>query len=440
MANYQATPFGGEWNEDPNIFLSWFLECMGVADDKMKARQFVYYLQADSDADEWFEDLLEEEKSSWVIIERLFRKRWLKEEVLGIKEIATIENDSNEPQVSPHSPKITQNQVLIPQKPSDTPTMLPPMSSISTKAKTTADTSQLPAPFKDEKNSKTGSTSEISSNTIEFSSPTPSATVFNIVELPTTFTAHETRPKTASFAKKCEKVENPSIFFKKPPETCSPTILDHGNDSTGVYTSLQSSNNTFLLPPTLIKVATSSQPQPSIGHQKCEPLRVSFKSPLSIGSSVPTGIVMVLNKCSETAGFMKIHQKIPNSPILTKIAPESLVSSHSKKTDDIYLLLPLTIIVTAPKTHSSTAVFTKIHQKLENSPIFTKIAPEPLVSDCLLAYFLPPPSIVPTKHPCVTVIFRRGDEGVAKSKGAGQAQIYIHTQISFIFFACFGTS
>ena len=63
MANYQAIPFGGEWNEDPNIFLSWFLECMGVADDKTKARQFVYYLQADSDADEWFEDLLEEEKA-----------------------------------------------------------------------------------------------------------------------------------------------------------------------------------------------------------------------------------------------------------------------------------------------------------------------------------------------------------------------------------------
>jgi hypothetical protein len=392
--------FHGDWNEDPNEFLNLYLQCTAGGGDKFRARQFVNYLGAGSDADEWYDELPQEERKDWAAIEYSFRKRWLKEEVLGIKEIATIENDSNEPQVSPHSPKIIQNQVFIPQKPSDTPTMFPTMSSTSTKAKTTVAMSQSPAPFKDEKNSKSGSTSEISSNTIEFSSPTPSATVFNILELPTTFTAHETRSKAASFAKKCEKIENPSIFFEKPPETRSPTIFEHGNDSTRVYTSLRASNNAVLLPPTLIKTATSSQPQPSTGHQKCEPLCVTFKYPLSISSSVPTGIVTALKTRSETAGFMKIHQKIANSPILTKIAPESLVSSHSKQTDDIYLLLLSTTIVTAPETHSTTADFMKIHQKIENSPIFTKIAPEPLVSDRLLTYFLLPPSIAPTIHPC----------------------------------------
>jgi hypothetical protein len=90
MTNYQATPFCGERNEDPGIFLRWFLQCMGTADDNAKARHFVYYLQADSDADEWFEDLEDEEKKSWA--EVLFRKRWLKYEEISTKEEATSEN------------------------------------------------------------------------------------------------------------------------------------------------------------------------------------------------------------------------------------------------------------------------------------------------------------------------------------------------------------
>ena len=62
MTNYQATLFRREWNEDLVSFLGWFLQCMGAADDKTKAHQFVYYLQAYSDADEWFKDLEEEKK------------------------------------------------------------------------------------------------------------------------------------------------------------------------------------------------------------------------------------------------------------------------------------------------------------------------------------------------------------------------------------------
>ena len=94
MEYYQATPFSGEWDEfeDPKLFSGWFLECTGTMDDETKAHHFIYYLQADSNAEEWFEDLLEEKKGSWVRIERLFCEEWLKEEGISIKKSVTSEN------------------------------------------------------------------------------------------------------------------------------------------------------------------------------------------------------------------------------------------------------------------------------------------------------------------------------------------------------------
>lgn len=103
MTRLQAIPFSGEWNEDPVDFLRWFLQCMGAADDKTKACHFIYYLKSDSYADEWFEDLGEDEKGSWAVIEVLFRKRWLKEEI-SIKETVTVK-------CKPHSPPITSHLV-----------------------------------------------------------------------------------------------------------------------------------------------------------------------------------------------------------------------------------------------------------------------------------------------------------------------------------------
>ena len=64
--------FHGTWNEDAEAILDSYLECMGSVDDEKRARNFIYYLQADSDADKWFEELLEEEKRSWASIELLF--------------------------------------------------------------------------------------------------------------------------------------------------------------------------------------------------------------------------------------------------------------------------------------------------------------------------------------------------------------------------------
>jgi hypothetical protein len=112
--------FHGNWNEDAKAFLNSYLECMGSADDEKRARDFIYYLQAGSDADEWFEELLEEEKKSWATIEVLFRSKWLKQEVKGTKKVETIENGL---QVLTHSSKITQKQVFSLHKPSKTLTL-----------------------------------------------------------------------------------------------------------------------------------------------------------------------------------------------------------------------------------------------------------------------------------------------------------------------------
>ena len=49
---------------------------MGNSADNIKKQQFPNFLQADSVADEWFEELTENDKSSWDNIEKAFRKRW----------------------------------------------------------------------------------------------------------------------------------------------------------------------------------------------------------------------------------------------------------------------------------------------------------------------------------------------------------------------------
>ena len=151
MTNFLATPFHGDRDdEDPSDFLTWFLQYLGSADNKTKAWNFIYYLQVDSLADEWFEGLGEEkeDKGSWVVIEGLFCEKWLKyEETITRKKFTseesprkatsdphhfpqtlqqslklpqiskigkTTENGSNESQVHTHSPKIALKQVLLP--------------------------------------------------------------------------------------------------------------------------------------------------------------------------------------------------------------------------------------------------------------------------------------------------------------------------------------
>jgi hypothetical protein len=89
---------GDKHDEDPEEFLKQFLQCTKNGDDFFRARNFVNYLQAYSMADEWFEELPEDEKRSWASIEVSFRREWLKQEIVSPKEVTTIEN---EPRLAP---------------------------------------------------------------------------------------------------------------------------------------------------------------------------------------------------------------------------------------------------------------------------------------------------------------------------------------------------
>jgi hypothetical protein len=397
--------FHGNWNEDAGAFLDSYLACMGSADDEKRARNFIYYLQADSDADEWFEELPEEEKRSWASIEVLFRRKWLEQEVIDTKKAKTIENG---PQVSLQtllSPEIAQNQVFMPHKPSDTPTMSPTMSGVSTKAKTTAALSQSPASFENRKNSKIHPTSEISSNFAVFSSPTSSVTSLESITPSTTSIALETRTTMAIFTQNCEKVENSSSFFQKTPGTLSPGIAKHTNDISQVHTNLPTPNNIILPATTLSTTASSPQSPASNIHGKSVLLRAVFEAQPPAWSLVPTTIVSALKTRPELSSLAKNYQKVEKLPIFIQKAAEPIVLGHSKRADDIYMPPAPTTIVSDLKTHSETAGFTEIHQKLGKSRSFIQKPTEPLVLELLnwvhSAYSLPSSPIAPTKHPCI---------------------------------------
>src|ERR1700678_3914912 len=55
---------------------------MGQASDDVKKQQFRYFLQADSTADEWFDDLTAAEKKDWSAIVDAFNKRWPRKKVV----------------------------------------------------------------------------------------------------------------------------------------------------------------------------------------------------------------------------------------------------------------------------------------------------------------------------------------------------------------------
>jgi hypothetical protein len=72
-----VTPFHGDQDdESPEFFLRAFYRRMADKSDETKKLQFLYYLQPHSVADEWFADLVDDEKKSWTDIEAAFHKRW----------------------------------------------------------------------------------------------------------------------------------------------------------------------------------------------------------------------------------------------------------------------------------------------------------------------------------------------------------------------------
>ena len=79
MAAEIIPPFHGDKeDENPEDFLRAFYRRMGDKSEDTRKAQFPYYLQADSVADEWYADLVDNEKKTWGDIENAFKKRWLR--------------------------------------------------------------------------------------------------------------------------------------------------------------------------------------------------------------------------------------------------------------------------------------------------------------------------------------------------------------------------
>jgi hypothetical protein len=140
-------------------------------------------------------------------------------------------------------------------------------------------------------------------------------------------------------------------------------------------------------------IFTQNTPEPIVlGHSKCTD---DVNAP-----PAPTSVATDLKTPSETTGFIKNHQKVEKSPILTQKDSSALVSGVIKLKDDDGLPTEPTIIVPALETHSTTAVFTK---NIEKSPILTQKTSKSLVSDCLNwaddSESLHSPSTAPTKQP-----------------------------------------
>jgi hypothetical protein len=77
MGTEEVAPFHGDReSENPEDFLRSFFRRMGSASDDTKKQQFPNFLQADSVADDWFEELTQDNKKDWNSIVTEFRKRW----------------------------------------------------------------------------------------------------------------------------------------------------------------------------------------------------------------------------------------------------------------------------------------------------------------------------------------------------------------------------
>jgi hypothetical protein len=74
-----VTPFHGDKEDEcPEFFLRAFYRRMSDKTDESKKAQFAYYLHPYSVADEWYSELVDDEKKSWGDIVKAFQKRWPK--------------------------------------------------------------------------------------------------------------------------------------------------------------------------------------------------------------------------------------------------------------------------------------------------------------------------------------------------------------------------
>jgi hypothetical protein len=207
--------FHGHWNEDPREFLNSYLQCTLTGSNSFRARHFINYLGVYSEAEDWFYELPQEEKMDWEAIEIAFRKQWLKEEVLSIKETA-IENEP-QPESTSHTPP----------------------SAFSTPVSTHEHTEHAAFEnathiFVNSSSSPKLTVNETSANLggyIEFS-PTPA--VSELVASSSITSAFETRQITADFTQNDSKIENLLILTQTTPISLSPSIPEPTNHATRV--------------------------------------------------------------------------------------------------------------------------------------------------------------------------------------------------------------
>jgi hypothetical protein len=263
-------------------------------------------------------------------------------------------------------------------------------------------TSRSLALSENRKNAKFGSTGEIAPNVPIFSSPTLSVTSTNSTAPSTTTTALEKRSTTANFTEKHEKIEHSPISSQTTSKIFVPSIVGPTDKVTDVYASLPTSNDVVSQPqkaPTLSRTASSSEVTAVTEHKKGMFLRVFFEAQASTESPVPTTIVTDFETCSEMAGFTRNHQIIEKSPIFSQKTSKPLVSGDLKLEDNVHSPTEPTTIVPAFETRSTTSNFAKNHEK---SPIFTQKPPEPPNSTCFSwaedAVELPLLSMAPTKQ------------------------------------------
>jgi hypothetical protein len=77
MSSEPVHPFyGDKKDENPASFMRSFHRRMGTATDDVKKQQFPNFLEPDSVADEWFEELTPVDTKDWNAIEAAFHKRW----------------------------------------------------------------------------------------------------------------------------------------------------------------------------------------------------------------------------------------------------------------------------------------------------------------------------------------------------------------------------
>jgi hypothetical protein len=74
--------FGDKKDENPASFLRSFHRRMGTANNDVKKQQFPNFLEPDSVADEWFDELSQDDKKDWSAIEAAFNKRWPKKKAV----------------------------------------------------------------------------------------------------------------------------------------------------------------------------------------------------------------------------------------------------------------------------------------------------------------------------------------------------------------------